>query len=95
MKRKKKLRIRHIILAAIACCMIYTFIDQQTVINRKKAEISKYNQEYSKLQAENEDLKDKVDFSKTKEYKEEMAREMMGLIRPGETVYVIDQQPQK
>lgn len=93
--KRRKFRIRHIILAAAVFFMMYTLIEQQLTIVRKKAEISKYNQEYKKLQSENEDMKDKIEYSKTDEYKEEMAREMMGLIKQGETVYILDEGAKK
>lgn len=88
--KKKRFRIRHLLYAVAAGLIIYTLINQQIIISTKQKQISSYNKQYNQLQDENKGLKDEIDFSKTNDYKERMARERIGLILPGETVYIFD-----
>lgn len=88
--KKKKLRLRHLVYAVAAGLLIYTLVNQQIMIQNKKKEISNYTKQYNELQGKNDILKDKIEFAKTNEYKERMARERIGLILPGETVYMFD-----
>lgn len=88
--KKKRFKIRYLLYAVIAGLIIYTLINQQIIIFSKQGQISSYNKQYNQLQSENNSLKDEINYSKTNDYKERMARERIGLILPGETVYVFD-----
>jgi cell division protein FtsB len=61
-------------------------------INRMRDDISKYDLENKKVEEANQYLNDQIEFAKTDEYKEKMARERIGLIKPGETVYIINEE---
>jgi cell division protein FtsB len=88
--KKRKLKLKHVIYALLVCYVGYTFVSQQFMINRMKDNIDKYTQQNDKIVESNKYLKDQIEYAKTQEYKEKVAREKMGLIKPGETVYVID-----
>lgn len=90
--KKKKFKIKRIIYVLIICYIGYSLVDQQIMINRINNDISKYTEQSKKVQESNESIKDQIEFAKTDEYMERAAREKIGLIRPGETVYVIDEQ---
>jgi cell division protein FtsB len=90
--KKRKFRIRHLLFAIVICYFGYVLVNQQLTIMRMKNDINKYSEQNSKLTEENENIKNQIDFAQTDEYKERLARERMGLIKPGETVYVIDEE---
>jgi len=89
--KKRKFRIRHVLLAIIIFYVGYTFINQQIMISRISQDIKKYGEQNKKLEGSNDNFKDQIEYAKTKEYKERMARERIGLIMPGETVYIINE----
>jgi Septum formation initiator len=88
--KNKKFKLRHVICLIVLCCISYTVVKQQIMISSKRKEIQQYSDEYKEIQNQNSILKDEIEFAKTDEYKERMARERMGLIKPGETVYIFD-----
>lgn len=90
--KKRKLKAKHIFMALVVCYVGYTLVSQQIMISRIKKDINTYGQENKKIEESNAYLKDQIEFAKTKEYKERMARERIGLVLPGEKVYVIDYQ---
>lgn len=90
--KKKRSKLRYIIYGLFLCYIGYIFIDQQIAINRVRGDIAKYNEQNAQIEEANKYLKDQIEFAKTDEYKEKMARERIGLIKPGETVYIINEE---
>lgn len=90
--KKRKFKFRYVIYGLLMCYVGYVLLNQQLMISRIKNDISKYAQQNQKVQESNAYLKDQIEFAKTEEYKEKVARERIGLIKPGETVYIIDNQ---
>ncbi len=88
---KKKKRFRYILLVLGIFYVAYTFVNQQVIINRKKAEIEEYTAEYKKIEEDNLLIKDQIQFAETDEFKAKAARERIGLILPGETVYIFNE----
>ncbi|MDI6618891.1 MAG: septum formation initiator family protein [Clostridiales bacterium] len=88
--KKRKFRIRYIIAAALIFYVGYTVIGQQIMIGRIKNQINVYKQANAKIENQNSYLRDKIEFAKTNEYKEKVARQKLGLIKPGEIVFAID-----
>ena len=88
--KKRKIKIKYILFVLIMCYLGYTFAQQQIMINYNNKEIQNLNEQYSKLEEGNSSLKDQIEFAKSNDYKERMARERIGLIKPGETVYIFD-----
>lgn len=88
--KKRKFRVVSLLIVIISCYVGYTLFQQQVMINRINKDIEMLSKEYKDEEDANAFLKEQIEFAKTKEYKERMARERIGLIMPGETVYIID-----
>jgi cell division protein FtsB len=88
--KKKRFNLKYVIYVLAMCYVGYILVSQQVAINRVNYDIDKYKEQNKKIEETNSYLKDQIDFAKTDEYKEKMAREKIGLIKPGETVYIID-----
>lgn len=86
--KKKKLGIRRILIVFASVYVGYILFSTQITMNKLKKEIDVKHQELSKLQDKNQKLQDEVDMSKTDTYIEKLARERLGLIKPGETLVV-------
>lgn len=88
---KKKKRFRYIFLILGIFYVAYTLVNQQIMINRKKAEIEKQKAEHKRIEERNLLIKDQIQFAETDEFKAKAARERIGLILPGETVYIFNE----
>ncbi|MBK5239747.1 septum formation initiator family protein [Clostridium sp.] len=82
---KKKFSIKTIILVFALVYVCYVLIQQQITMVRQKKDIQKYNVELQKKVEENKLLQDEVELSKTDKYLEKLAREILGLVKEGET----------
>jgi cell division protein FtsL len=82
-KRKFKLtKILALFMIVYASCIL---VNQQIKINKIKSETITYQSELKLLQGKNQKLQDEVKMSKSEMYIEKLAREKLGLIKPGET----------
>lgn len=88
MRKKKKLGFKRIIIVCASFYVGYILISTQITMLKLKKEIEVKYQDLSKLQDKNQKLQDEVDMSKTDSYIEKLARERLGLIKPGETLVV-------
>ena len=82
---KKKFGIKSVILAFALVYVFYILIQQEVTMVRQKKEIQKYNVELQKKREDNKLLQDQVELSKTDKYLEKLAREILGLVKEGET----------
>lgn len=82
---KKKIGIKRVILAFVFMYVFYILIQQEVTMVRQKKEIQKYNVELQKKKEDNKLLQDEVELSKTDKYLEKLAREILGLVKEGET----------
>jgi cell division protein FtsB len=82
---KKKFNIKGIVLIFVVVYVSYLFIQQQLTMDRQKKELQNYNVEIQKGKEENKTLQDEVELSKTDKYIEKLAREILGLVKEGET----------
>ncbi|MGH4118962.1 FtsB family cell division protein [Clostridium sp.] len=82
---KKKFSIKTIVLAFVLVYVFYVLIQQQITMVRQKKDIQKYNVELQKKVGENKLLRDEVELSKSDKYLEKLAREILGLVKEGET----------
>ena len=85
MDMKKKLTIKSVGLAFVVVYVCYILVQQQATMIRQKKEIQKYNVELQKKKEEKKILQDEVELSKTNKYVEKLAREILGLVKEGET----------
>lgn len=101
-KRKNKksrlsTRTRHSILSLVLVLVFTGFgfaifricSDRQAQFEAKLAELDSVNDEVANLQLQNEKLKRKVELLKTEAGVEEVAREKLGLVKPGELAYAV------
>ena len=82
---KKKFSIKSVILVFAFGYVLYVLIQQQITMSRQKKELEKYNVELQKKNEEKKILQDEVELSKTDKYIEKLAREILGLVKEGET----------
>ena len=83
MKKKFNIKSVAIIFAVVYVC--YILINQQVTMSRQKKELEKYNVEIQRKKEEKKVLQDEVELSKTDKYIEKLAREILGLVKEGET----------
>lgn len=89
--KKKTFRVRYLIAGFFIFYVGYVLISQQFMISRLNKEITTYNSQLNDIERSNKDLRDKIEFAKTEEYDERMAREKIGLVKPGETIYTLNE----
>ena len=82
---KKKFKIKSVVLVFAMVYVCYILIGQQATMARQKKELKKYNVELQKKKEEKKALQDEVELSKTDKYIEKLAREILGLVKEGET----------
>ena len=82
---KKKFSIKSVILVFVVMYVCYLLIQQQVTMVRQKNELQKYTVELQKKKEKNKILQDEVELSKTDRYIEKLAREILGLVKEGET----------
>lgn len=83
--RKTKLNIKKVIFLVLIIYGSCILVSQQIKINKIKSETITYQSELKLLQGKNQKLQDEVKMSKSEMYIEKLAREKLGLIKPGET----------
>ena len=82
---KKKFNIKSVAMIFALVYVCYILINQQITMSRQKKELEKYNVEIQKKKEEKKVLQDEVELSKTDKYIEKLAREILGLVKEGET----------
>ena len=82
---KKKFSIKSAVLVFALGYVCYVLIQQQVTMSRQKKELQKYTVELQKKKDEKKILQDEVELSKTDKYIEKLAREILGLVKEGET----------
>jgi cell division protein FtsL len=76
------------IIAIIALIAAFNFYQNMTRITQIENKIEKIEAEIAKTAAENEQLQKQIQNSDNKEYIEEVAREKLGLVKPGEKLLI-------
>lgn len=82
MKRKKSL-----FLLGMAVVFAIILIKQQVTIARLNKQYRQYNEQMSKLKYVNTQLNEELKQTKRNDYIEKMAREKLGLVKPGEILF--------
>ena len=85
---KKILNFKKVIFLILIFYVCYVFVDQQSTMNKIKAQINEKNIEMESLKVKNRKLQDEVNMSKSDAYIEKLAREKLKLIKPGESPVV-------
>jgi cell division protein FtsL len=84
MRKKKKFSFKNIVIVIAILYVGYIVISTQISMNKIKAEVKVRQQELEKVQEKNQKLQDEVNMIKTEAYYEKLARERLGLVKPGE-----------
>lgn len=79
-------RLPKYLLYAIIGYIAFSFGDQLLKINAMNREVDKVNQQLALLEERNRELKQEIKNLQTKTYVERIAREKLGLVKPGEVV---------
>ncbi|MCX7885463.1 MAG: septum formation initiator family protein [Caloramator sp.] len=82
--KKRKL----VILIFILLFFGVIFVKQQIIINRLNKEYKQYNDQLTKLKMQNEQLKEQFNMMQREDYIEDLAREKLGLAKPGEILFI-------
>lgn len=87
---KNRGSIRLIILGLIILCgyFIYLFFDQQSIIDEKTAALNDIMEKIEIEKKIGEDLENQLKIIDTDEYIEKVARERLGMVKPGERIYI-------
>ena len=85
---KKKLIVKKLVIIGFAIFFVFSYVRQLITMNRIKQEISDKQTQLEEVQQKNERLQDEVDKinSDSEDYLEKLARERLGMIKPGEKV---------
>ena len=76
------------IVSAILIFVAFNFWNNLSRINSLEAEIEEMEARIDQAEAENEELKYQLENTADKEYIEQVAREKLGLVKPGEMLLV-------
>ena len=83
-------KVKNVIIGFMLLVLAYNVIDLKIAMSQKKNEISQKQEEQKQLQLENQRLKKMLEASEIDpSYMERLAREKLGLVKPGE-VTIID-----
>ncbi|MDD3840591.1 MAG: septum formation initiator family protein [Clostridia bacterium] len=86
--RKRRTRLPLIIFLIV--CVYFTTLcyKQHLRIQQTNVKAEEVKNRIEQVKKTNQELEKDVEFSKTDEYIEKIAREKLGLVKPGETIYI-------
>jgi len=76
------------IIIIIALISVFNFYQNIVKLNQIEKEIDEIENQIARAETENEKLKEQIDNSSSYEYIEEVAREKLGLVKPGEKMFI-------
>lgn len=83
---KKRLTIKKIIFLVLFSILIVSLVRQENTMNKIQNEMVERQKELEAINEKNLRLKDEVEKVQTDEYTEKLAKERLGMIKPGEKV---------
>lgn len=87
MSKGKKPKLGLIVTAIIAGYFIYTIAGQESLLNKKQNEKKRIEASIEEQKQLNEDLKKQKEEVNSDQYIERVAREKLGMVKPGEKVF--------
>ncbi|HHX24559.1 MAG: FtsB family cell division protein [Tepidanaerobacteraceae bacterium] len=87
MNKGKRFKVRHLLFVVFIIYFTSTFVVQQFRIADFKRQEAQLKQQMEKAMEEREDLKKEISLLHTDEYIERVARDELGLVKPGEYLY--------
>lgn len=89
--RKKLIRVVVVFICLVAAISLGTiYIHQERTMSVQREQLKQLEQSLKELQESNDLLREEIRYMDTDAYIERVAREKLGMIRKGETVYVDD-----
>jgi cell division protein FtsL len=88
MKKKKKSKLGFVVLLLFSIYFVYVFAEQQHMLYVKNIEMRNVEAKVKEEQATNDKLIKQKDMISSDEYIEKIAREKLGMVKPGEKVFV-------
>lgn len=87
---RKKIKVNFLVIIFLAALIYisYLIVQQQSVLNNYNKEIEYYKQKIQAEKEKNEELKEKQDLYTSDEYIENIARDKLGLVKPGEKIFI-------
>ncbi|GAA0745254.1 FtsB family cell division protein [Clostridium oceanicum] len=82
---KNKFKLKNIVLILLFVYMCFIFVTQRITMHKINNEIDKKEVQLDKAKKKNQKLQDEVKLSKSKDYRERLARERLRFIKEGET----------
>ncbi|QCX33756.1 septum formation initiator family protein [Caloramator sp. E03] len=89
MQRRIDMKRRELVI--IICILVFfgaIFIKQQIIINRLNREYKQFDDQLSKIKMQNEQLSEQFNIMKREDYIEKLARDKLGLVKPGEILFI-------
>ena len=86
--KKRKFRLKSIFIMCFVIYAVYALANQQIMIYQLSKVKEQKIQEINVVVSDNEKLKQMIKTSNSDAYIERMAREQLGLVKPGEKVYI-------
>lgn len=89
MQRRIDMKRRELVI--IICILVFfgaIFIKQQIIINRLNREYKQFDDQLSKIKMQNEQLNEQFNIMKREDYIEKLARDKLGLVKPGEILFI-------
>ncbi len=87
-KRKKKLKLIHVLLSFLFIYVSTVFFNQNRMLDELEAKKQENISEINQLKLTIEDLNRQVESSHTLEFVEKIAREDFGMVKPREIIYI-------
>ncbi len=88
--RKRNIKPRFWLMLMVVMLVVFVsiWVSGDGILNRQAAQVAQLESDQEKAAAANAELERKISFAKTDEYVERVAREELGLLKPGEIRYV-------
>lgn len=89
-KRKYTIKPRFVLFLNVLMLFLFAiiFMGERAFIRRQEATIAQLEQQTTEIAQQNETLEGQIDFTETTDYVERVAREELGLMKPGEVRYM-------
>lgn len=87
-KRNVKPRFYLLLMMVLLAVFLGVYLSQSGFMSRRAEQIAQLEAQRNLAEQQNAELERKIAFSKTDEYVERVAREELGLLKPGEIRYV-------
>ena len=83
-----KMRTKLFLTMLILSYFLFLFIQQSFEMQSQQDTMAQLQQEISQVQLENEILTRQIEHTKSEEYMEQVARDRLGWVKEGETIYI-------